>query len=177
MIDGADLLRRKLDVRKPQPLRRAEAVAGLAVPHTDDGRVGGEEERLAAGGLGAAHDALLQRAVAHRVQLHGVRDGGRRAPDVLDRVVGEAGDGHGDAAARAGAAGGQLAGGMGHGLDAGGRDAEREGEGAVPEAGARVAARDVDEDAREEAVFGVGAGVVVDGGFVGGARVVEFWGG
>lgn len=122
----------ELDDGKAKSFGGAEVVAPLVVPHAEHGRVSSQEDGFTAFRFRGPDDALLQRAVLQAVQLDGVRDRSDCLPcfpHLGDGIVGEAADGHVDAALGSGAGGGQLPGRMGHGLQAGGGDAEREGDG------------------------------------------------
>lgn len=75
MRRSSDLLTRLLQVRQRQARGRAEIVAVLVVAYAQHGAVGGEQDRFAACGFGAADDPFLHVLVAHRVELDGVVDG------------------------------------------------------------------------------------------------------
>ena len=129
---GADFLRAEFYNREAETGRGAEVVAPFVVADSQDGGVGRQEDGGAAVSFGAADNAFLEGAVFHAVELDGVGDGADGEAgfaDGLDAVVGEAGDGHIDAAFCGGAGGGELTSWVRHGLEAGGGDTEREGDG------------------------------------------------
>ena len=172
-----NILGRHIQIREPQPNRRAEVIAPLIIPHPQHGTIGRQKDGGAAGPLRSLDDPSLEGTIAHRVHLHGMLDPRiplhARGADLFDGVVGEGGDGHVDPPGCAGSRRGELAIWMSDRLDAGGGDAEREGD-LAPKARCGCGhGGDGAEHARAEAVFLEGEVVGVEGDLVCGAGIVE----
>ena len=127
-----DILRRHIQIGKPQADGRAEVVAPLIISHPQHGTIRRQEDGGASGPLRSLDDPSLEGTIAHGVHLHGMFDPRiplyTRGADFFDGVGGEGGDGHVHTFGSAGARGGEFAIRMSDRLDACGGDAEREGD-------------------------------------------------